>query len=93
MAATNDGQVTREEFETFKRETNEALLKLHTENLALVALVKQASDMEKSAVGAMHELRNGFMLIVERSMGELLATVAATIREHETNNAQKIEIH
>ncbi len=87
MAATNDGQVTREEFEQFKRETHETSLKLHAENLALVALIKQAHDVEKSAVAAMAELRDGFMMTVERSMTELLATVVTTIKEHEASSS------
>ena len=82
MAAKVDDVVTREEFERFQRETNESILKLHAENLALVELVKQSHVLERQAMLAMKEMFEGFT-----------AELQATLASHMNKPSEPIRIN
>lgn len=77
MAQEIDEPVTRAEFDALKSEMAAELATLHTQHLAILALMRDSHEREKQALLATSETFNN---IVEHHMGTLLATVVETIR-------------
>lgn len=82
MVDKTDHPLTREEFESFKRQTNEMILALHAEHLAVVALMREGAALEKQALAGMKEMFDRFT--------ENLSTIFNASRDA---NEEKIRIN